>query len=784
MEPQDHRSDSRKKTSVSKSSGTRDLRQITTKVERGLLSISQFMENQGLPSGITLDEGFAAATKSIATSDDSQKYSIGDMLARGGMGVILSVKDLNCRRHVAMKVMTESVEASSDQILRFIVEGQITAQLEHPSIVPVYELSVDEAGRVFYTMKLVRGVTLVDIIEDIQAGDEEAIARFPLIRLLHIFLRVCDAVAYAHSKGVVHRDLKPENIMIGDFGEVLLMDWGLAKLINVQPENSASFRSFESSTTATDLTALDTRIDSILADDTVSESMRTLDGQIMGTPGFMPPEQALGKTADIDVRSDVYALGGILYNILTLQPSVTGMYMKALVRKIVLGKIDPPASLNEQHTFPHCPNNRIPEAVSAIAMKALSSSPLERYQTVQELQDDVEKFIGGFATTAEDAGMVKLLMLMIRRHKKEVISFCAAVFVIITIVTVFMFKIVDAKNLAEENLRKYLFERTERQHISRKLLMTAIKDIQRLNPEISTLKYRYDLTGKAFSLNLENNPKLKEISPLHDLPLTALNIDHTGVRHLTDLKGMPLSSFSAAGTRVADLTPLSNMPLKYVNISNTGVYDLQVLKGAPIESLYISDTPTRNLDVLRSFPIRVLGIKHNQLKRVNALLDLNLDHVALDAAADGDLTLLSRMKLKSITLRGRNLRKLTGLRDMKFLAKLALHDTKVKTLDNLRDVPLYSLRVSGGAISDIEAVRALPLRELILERCYFLHDLSPIAECTDLERLLVPTHAVDIEFVRNLPKLAVLANTIEDFEKGQSPEAFWKKIEETPADEN
>jgi serine/threonine protein kinase len=158
-----------------------------------------------------------------------RKYEIGGLIAQGGMGAILDAHEATTQRTVAMKVMLANM--SEGDVLRFIEEAQITSQLEHPNIVPVHELGVDEHDQVFYTMKLVQGVTLRQVLEKLRAGDAATVAAYPLRRLLTVLLRVCDAMAFAHSRGVIHRDLKPDNVMIGDFGEVLVMDWGLAKRV-------------------------------------------------------------------------------------------------------------------------------------------------------------------------------------------------------------------------------------------------------------------------------------------------------------------------------------------------------------------------------------------------------------------------------------------------------------------------------------------------------------------------------------------------------------------------
>ena len=267
---------------------------------------------------------------------EQKKYKVITTIARGGMGVILQTRDLRIRRTVAMKVMKTSSQFSRENVLRFIDEAQLTGQLEHPNIVPVYELGIDEQGEIFYTMKFVKGTTLDDVLRGIRHGRQKTIDKYPLGALLTIFQKVCDAVAYAHAKGVVHRDLKPENIMIGSFGEVLVMDWGLAKnMTSARRESPAE----ATSTVAKEASAARP------ADD--MRGFETMHGLIVGTPPYISPEQARGELDRIDERSDIYVLGGILYAILALRPPVEGESVHEVVEKIVTSAIAPPSTFNQ-----------------------------------------------------------------------------------------------------------------------------------------------------------------------------------------------------------------------------------------------------------------------------------------------------------------------------------------------------------------------------------------------------------------------------------------------------
>ncbi len=380
---------------------------------------------------------------SVLETEHGRKYHVGGLIAMGGMGTVLHARDMNIRRPVAMKIMRDIRDLDKIDKLRFVEEAQVTGQLEHPNIVPVHELGVDSRGKVFYTMKYVDGMSLREILTRIRDGDREIIAKHPLNHLLNIFLKACDAVAFANSRGVVHRDLKPENIMVCDFGEVLVMDWGLAKIIGRHepepavevPANGAPQR-------------FKTSVNSARQED---DSLQTCAGIIMGTPAYMAPEQARGRVNKIDPRTDIYALGGILYHILTLRLPIEGEALREVVRRVMHNEILPPQFWNpdgghkkEGYTHArlrHCPGGRVPDALAAVALKALSLDPDDRYQSVPELQSEIEAYQGGYATTAEDAGLTRQSVLLVKRHKKECSLIAAAVFLLVATAAGFMFKL-------------------------------------------------------------------------------------------------------------------------------------------------------------------------------------------------------------------------------------------------------------------------------------------------------------------------------------------------------
>ncbi|MFW6023392.1 MAG: serine/threonine-protein kinase, partial [Myxococcota bacterium] len=239
-----------------------------------------------------------------------ERYQRRKLLGRGGIGEVHLCHDRHIGRDVAMKLLRPATEETSfsSATVRFVREARVQGQLEHPAIVPVYELGVTPDGVEYFTMKRIGGQTLESILHGLRTGDSALRRAFPRNKLLQIFRQVCLAVEYAHVRGVVHRDLKPANIMVGHYGEVYVLDWGIAK---VMPGEGSTIHPG------------------------VPEE-RTLDGQILGTVGYMPPEQLVGD-ARLDARADVYALGSILFEILTLQPLHLGASSAELMRSTQLG---------------------------------------------------------------------------------------------------------------------------------------------------------------------------------------------------------------------------------------------------------------------------------------------------------------------------------------------------------------------------------------------------------------------------------------------------------------
>ncbi len=381
-------------------------------------------------------------------------YRPGREIARGGMGAILSATDQSLDREVAMKIMLVEAEASSTSRQRFVREALVLARLEHPNIVPIHEMGRNAEGQLFYTMKLVKGRTLQAILTAIKKGDAATIQHYTLDRLLTIYRKVCDAIAFAHHQRIIHRDLKPENVMVGEFGEVLVMDWGLAKHLDDHQHAQTEAAQAPGIEGFTELT------DAQLA---AGESGLTMEGAVMGSPQYMPPEQAEGRLADIGTHSDIYSLGGILYAILTLRHPVEGRKVSEVLSKVISGEITPPTHYNASRVggakmsggvvadtskvvgLPHCPAGKVPASLSAVTMRAMALKPADRYAEVAQITADVEAYQGGFATSAEKAGALTLVRLFIHRHKALTVA--ASLVVLLTMG--FLGKVISSEQKAK-----------------------------------------------------------------------------------------------------------------------------------------------------------------------------------------------------------------------------------------------------------------------------------------------------------------------------------------------
>lgn len=290
--------------------------------------------------------------------DDLREFEDQGELGRGGMGSVRRIWDPRLLRHTAMKSV-DPTEAHPRVIPRFVEEAQITGQLEHPHIVPVHEFGVDTTGKMYLSMKLVEGETLWRRVH--RQGDHRLEAR-ALGELVGVLVRVCDAMAYAHSRGVVHRDLKPSNIMVGAFGQVYVVDWGIAMARERSDKGVKVSRDPDSPLDSSD--------------------------RLVGTPSWMAPEQARAEHERVGPASDTFAVGAMLYFILTgVAPYGTQGPVLPIIRKAQVGRFSAPSKL--------VPPHQLPSQLERICLRAMQTEPEDRYGSIAELGDELRGFLQG-----------------------------------------------------------------------------------------------------------------------------------------------------------------------------------------------------------------------------------------------------------------------------------------------------------------------------------------------------------------------------------------------------
>ncbi|MFO1011153.1 MAG: serine/threonine-protein kinase [Planctomycetota bacterium] len=380
--------------------------------------------NVSQPADVSL-EARASARRFLerlaARTPETERYEDHGEIARGGMGSIRRVQDHVLRRTLAMKVLLEREDdddpdaASSAEILlaRFLEEAQVTGQLDHPGVVPVHDMGVDEKGRVWFTMRLVKGRNFEEIIELVQKG-EEGWTRTRAVQSLH---RVCEAMAFAHSKGVVHRDLKPANVMVGRFGETYVMDWGLARVAD-RPETVEVRVTPHAEDSSTVLRARD-----VDAASTSASPQLTMAGSIVGTPAYMAPEQARGAIEEVDERSDVYAVGSMLYHLLAgHRPYVPPGTKRNAIEVLRALQAGPPERIVARD---------VPPELVAICEKAMAREKRDRYADMLALGDDLQAYLEGRVVRAHKTGARAEFVKWVARNKLAAGALAAATLVLL-----------------------------------------------------------------------------------------------------------------------------------------------------------------------------------------------------------------------------------------------------------------------------------------------------------------------------------------------------------------
>lgn len=606
--------------------------------------------------------------------NSTQRYAQEAELGEGAMKTVSLVKDELTGRKVA--IATLKGEAKRDSSERFLREARICARLEHPNIVPLHDLGVDENGNVYFTMKLVEGISFQDLIEEIQANKTE----LNLSELLEIFVKICDAVAYAHSQQIIHLDLKPENIQISHFGEVMVCDWGLAR----------------------DLRQKESFTEELI----VNESFVTQDGIVRGTPGYMSPEQARGAISESSFQSDIYALGSILYTILTLKRPGSGS-VKEVLEQTLAGDFPSPSTL--------CPKRSIPSALEAICLKAMKLDPKARYSNAAQLKNDILAYLRGFATSLETASFFVQVKLLIKRNKLLSTVISMSTLLLITSTSLFMFSIKQS----ELEARNSALQAKQAEALAKKTLA-----------------------------KWQKTNELKKLIATESLP-QVVNLARDAVENYEVLKGIDLAQVAV---EIDENLKISHRDLGYLQAS---LFEFK----ASIKSYQLGGIALKNNHILAS---------QDCLEKFKGRKDLSFDEIMWIIRTYAGYKLYNMIneftfspKLHFFTLEQRRqyaaevlTLQNSQVKEVKFEGDKVIFDSS-----HANDInALYRTQITELDLRDaklrrrIVAIRGLPLKKIIMPRHEPNQHIPHLASCKTLSEVHLPEKTTDKDLLKDLPK--------------------------------
>lgn len=639
--------------------------------------------------------------------DVKERYQNPVLIGEGGMKKIYRVFDRMTDRDVALAIIHNL--AGAHLIEQFIVEARITARLEHPNIMPIYDFGLDEKGEPFFTMKLIRGENLGKIISRLKSGDKDYEKKYPLEALLEIFVKICDAVSYAHYKGVLHLDLKPDNVQVGDFGEVLVCDWGISRYheavqSDVEPSESA-------------------------------KGVLTVHGKVNGSPGYMSPEQIMHTRNELRVSSDIYSLGAILYEILTYELPIRITSAKKMMEDTISHRIIP---MSES-----APGKIIPSSLEAVCLKTMSLEASARYGRAEELRSEILAFRGGFATTAEKAGFFKNLVLLGARHRALCGTILIAMGLIVTLAVWSFISINAQKNEAEKRLKE--LTEIKKNDVAPARQEKAVKLYNDFN-----FQDAYKFLAEAIKFDPEN-------INLHKF----MGLMNLGERKFVEAKDNLMS------TNNQELQKYISFCDEMIKLNVPENKRLPEDKALQLVKLLHEDG---NDSALGQFLINEAGkITDIQEKLQFSYQILGILN-PLEVKIDMDCSVSKDNSTVSISLEGNpNLADINGLVILP-VSSLNLKGTKVSNLNPLRRQPLDNLNLSGTFANDLEPVSGAPLKSLDISstKVLSLEGLSfPKLEKITLKKLELR----DLKPLKSFPSLKVIEISNTQFSQSSVKEA-------------
>ncbi|WDE97404.1 serine/threonine-protein kinase [Lentisphaera profundi] len=615
------------------------------------------------------------------------KFTAGTKLDEGGMKDIFVKEDKMTARPIAMAIPRQE-KRDIESLSAFIREARITAQVAHPSVLPIHEIGVGEDDIPFYTMKYIRGDNFGVILKKLKDGDPQARKDYPLSRLLAIFNRICEAISFAHSKGIVHLDLKPENVLINPYGVVQVCDWGLAQYIDAMDES--------------------------------------IEGVLKGTPGYLSPEQINGEQPN--VQSDVFALGVILYQILTYELPFAGPTVDIMLKNTLLGQA---RSIRQANiSFRH------PSALRAICRKAMANEKRNRYESVQLMVEDLEAFQVYRPTLAESPSFFGKSLLLLKRHKTISILSMISITLIFCISAVFTVKVKKEEmqrieiskkavthynDLANEAFKEFDFEEAKKNALQ----SLTYKDNFAANVLMAHYYLVHGDLAEARKYALECQDDTNRYLQICDALLLK-----------TELKGDDL------------ILKMLEVVLKYHH------------PGIAIDICYRRNGMRQDIQSHLPFIHRLLEVLAPELDDY----ELSLKENEIIFKADGHFTrlaLFANLPIQELVLNNSYVRDLSALRNLKEINRLELNNTMVSELEPLRGMNIEYLDISNTMVHDLKVLEDIHLENLRMKGLKVLA-LSVLTTKEELKSLTLDeakfTTPHDKRHIATLKKKGVLIN--------------------------
>ncbi|WDE95440.1 serine/threonine-protein kinase [Lentisphaera profundi] len=616
-------------------------------------------------NSLLVDEAETPIIDSI--KNEADRYSQLQEHAVGGHKIIYKCHDEYTDRFVALALLKDSCDHKKEEL--FLREGRINSLLQHPNIIPVYDMGFRNNSP-FFTMKFIQGQTLGSLIKNLAMANQETCQRNELI---DIFLKVCDAIAYCHSNGIAHLDLKPDNICIDEYGEVYVCDWGLAIVLDDSAYRDDAFSDLDKYSL-----------------NSIHQENQTIDGYLKGTPGYMAPEQTPLMKENKGRHSDIFSLGAMLYTILTLKKPFPADSIELILQKTVQGDF----------TYPSTLIKNLPAQLELICLKALQVPLDQRYASVEDFKNDILAFRNGFAISAEKNSNLKIVSLLIKRNKALVISLFLALVIISTSTFLFTVNLKKSKNTAIALAEKFR-QKTQESDLRGSLLAKKIFADAKIQFQNDQFYQALELVNYSLELN-PNNSLAKELKGLlcfitEDYPTALSSLSPLSKKDHFSQFILDYLSENQAPKSIEDFYKLTTKVNEEFGISNTLSSDLLHHK------IYSKLTYQERLQLASL--LLALSNADNEIS-------LNYDAPTKYLSLANNPTLVQPYMLQNFPAQ-----------------KADFSNTSIVNFITFRSMPLLSLNVSSTQIADLESLSNTSLRELYIAHTK-IRDLSPLRNST------------------------------------------------------